>query len=116
MIYLYFIIVFFILLFNILIPTLINRIQIENEILNSDLGKSLKTIKCHDNGWFYLDHNIKGLQIYYYVDTNNKILTCDKEFTSVNKQKLCGEEGEYNNRYHSCFTLLSELLFYRSIK
>lgn len=113
---LYFIIVFFILIFNILIPIIIERIQLEEEISNSQLGTNFNKITCHNNSWFYIDKSVFGLSIKYLVDENNKLLTCDKNFNSVNTTKTCGKEGEYNNRYHPCFSLLSELLFYRSIK
>lgn len=113
MLILYFIIVFFIFLFNVLIPLVIEKIQIEEQITSSDLGKKIQKITCYNNVWFYIEKNIFGLNLRYFIDNNNNILSCDKDFTSAKTGKTCGQNGEFNNRYHPCYGLLSELLFYR---
>lgn len=114
MIILYLIIIFFIIIFNILIPNLIEKIKIDNEILESNLGKGLLKVTCNNNYWFYLEKNIKGMNLHYLIDNDNKMIPCDKDFSDIKRTKICGLEGEFNSRLHPCFFLISELLFYKN--
>lgn len=112
---LYLIVFFFIIIFNVILPLIIDKVTIQNQILNSKLGKELTKITCNNNHWFYIEPKITGLELKYFLDDNDKIVNCKTDFTNITKTGVCGDKGEFNNRYHPCFYLLSELLFYRSI-
>lgn len=111
---LYLVIFFFIVIFNVLLPIIIDKITIQTQILNSSLGKEMTKITCNNGNWFYIEPKITGLELKYFIDENDKIISCESEITDITKVKTCGDNGEYNNRYNPCFVLLSELLFYRN--
>lgn len=98
-----------------MLPLIIDKVTIQSEILESSLGKEMTKITCNNNHWFYIEPKITGLELKYFVDDDKKIITCDTDFSKITKVQTCGKKGEFNNRYHPCFYLLSELLFYRSI-
>lgn len=103
---LYLLVVFFIIIFNILIPNLIQKLKITNEIFDSP------KVKCLSNYWFYLDKTVAGIKIIYFTQDKN-ILTCDKKFTN-NEPHECGLIDEYNNIYHPCYTAITNLMFLKS--
>lgn len=111
---LYLVIFFFIIIFNVLLPLIIDKVTIQTQILNSELGKKMTKITCNNDHWFYIEPKVNGLELKYFVDDDDNIISCKTDFTNITKTKTCGEKGEYNNRYNPCFYALSELLFYRS--
>lgn len=112
---LYLVIFFYIIIFNVLLPLIIDKVTTQSQILNSTLGKEMTKITCSNDHWFYIDPKVTGLQLKYFVDDEDNIISCKTDFTNIKKTRTCGEHGEYNNRYNPCFYVLSELLFYRSI-
>lgn len=112
MLYLFFCVIFFIFIFNVLLPLLINRIKIQKQIIaaNPDLTK----ITCNNGHLFLVNPSITGLDINYFVDDKGEPVPCSQTVTDKQPTRLCGMRGEYNNRYNPCFVYLSELLFYRT--
>lgn len=110
---LYLVIIFYIIIFNVLIPLIVQRLDVENQIYNSTKAQALTKITCVDNYWFFIDKTIYGLKINYLIDKNGDFLTCDKDFEDLNEFKQCGFEGEFNNRYNPCLSVISQLLYYR---
>lgn len=114
MLILYNIIFFFILIFNVIFPLILKKLTVQKQIIESSKGKNLLKMTCSNNQWMYIDSKISGLELNYFTDNQNNPLTCDKPITEFVEKKVCGLNGEYNNRYDNCFVLLSELLFYRT--
>lgn len=110
MIIIYFIVVFFIIIFNILFPLIIDKIRIQNQIVDSN--PDMTSITCNNGYLFYIKPTITGLQLFYFIDEFNRIVQCDAGI-SEKKPKRCGENNEYNDRYNPCFVTMSELLYYR---
>lgn len=109
---LYLIILFFVIIFNIIFPAIKNKIIIQNQILNSNLGKQMTKITCKNNYWFYISPSKFMLDIQYFTDDKGDMLPCNESFINK-KTKSCNNEGMYNNKYNPCYQILSELLFYR---
>lgn len=110
---LYLVIFFFIIIFNVLIPNIVERLQIEDQIFSSSLGKTLTSLTCKNGYWFIIDKNVTGLSLKYLQNQNGELLSCDQNFNSTYTPITCGENGEFNNRHHPCSVLLTELLFFR---
>lgn len=115
MLSIYFLIILFIIIFNILIPTIIKRIEIENQIFDSKLGTNVIKTQCNNDYVFTIERKITGLELYYYLKDGNR-LRCSETINDSSEKKKCGENAEFNSRNDPCFIFMSELLFYRNIK
>lgn len=108
----FFLLVFFIYIFNFLFVKILEKQKIEKKIITGLMNGNISDITCIENNWVIISRDLFKLNIYYFVDKNNKILTCDtilpeneplKDYTRVKCNK-------FNTLNSLCYNTLLSLM------